>query len=174
MRRAGDVKQGYPIKASRSAVFVHLAVVVLIVSRKNVFPPRPIFQIPANRTADALVKQGGGFPAQFIMAQRDADGYYTIVGRKKRFLKLFGNRVNLDEVERMLKAHFPQTETACAGRDDHLTIFATDASLLPAMRAYLAEKTDLNPTGFFTKAVAEIPKNESGKTLYVELEKYDD
>lgn len=129
----------------------------------------------ATTAADLVLgDERGGVLETGDMAQRDADGYYTIVGRKKRFLKLFGNRVNLDEVERMLKAHFPQTETACAGRDDHLTIFATDASLLPAMRAYLAEKTDLNPTGFFTKAVAEIPKNESGKTLYVELEKYDD
>ena len=35
------------------------------------------------------------------MAKRDADGYYFIVGRKKRFLKLFGNRINLDEIDRM-------------------------------------------------------------------------
>jgi len=108
------------------------------------------------------------------MAQRDADGYYTIVGRKKRFLKMFGNRVNLDETERMLKAQFPASEVACGGHDDHLTLFSTDEGALPAMRAYLAEKTGLNQSGFFTRAVTEIPKNDAGKTLYVELEKYDD
>jgi len=107
------------------------------------------------------------------MAQVDEDGYFTIVGRKKRFLKLFGNRVNLDEVERMLKAKFPNVECACAGRDDHLTIFATDEAALPAMRSFLAEKTGLNPNGFFTCAVEAVPKNEAGKTLYKELEKYD-
>ena len=108
------------------------------------------------------------------MAQVDADGYYTIVGRKKRFLKMFGNRVNLDEAERMLKAQFPQVDCACAGRDDHLTLFATDAALLPQMRAYLADKTGLNLSGFFTRALEAIPQNEAGKTLYKELEKYDD
>lgn len=108
------------------------------------------------------------------MAQVDEDGYYTIVGRKKRFLKLFGNRVNLDEVERMLKVKFPDVECACAGRDDHLTLFATDEAILPAMRSYLADKTGLNPNGFFTCAVEAVPKNEAGKTLYKELEKYDD
>ena len=108
------------------------------------------------------------------MAQIDEDGYYTIVGRKKRFLKLFGNRVNLDEVERILKSKFPAAECACAGRDDHLTLFSTDEALLPSMRTFLAEKTGLNVSGFFTKHVATIPKNEAGKTLYKELEKYDD
>ena len=107
------------------------------------------------------------------MATRDAEGFYTIVGRKKRFLKLFGNRVNLDEVERMLKEKYPDVECACAGRDDHLTLFATDEAVLPAMRSYLAEKTGLNVNGFFTCAIEAVPKNEAGKTLYKELEKYD-
>ena len=106
------------------------------------------------------------------MAQMDEDGYFTIVGRKKRFLKMYGNRVNLDEAERLLKAAFPGVECACAGRDDHLMIFATDDQALPGMRAWLSEKTGLNQSGFHTRRLAEIPKNESGKTLYRELEKY--
>lgn len=115
----------------------------------------------------------GGVLETGDMAEMDEDGYYAIVGRKKRFLKLFGNRVNLDEIERLLKARFPGADIACGGRDDHLTLFATDEALLPQMRAYLAEKTGLNPGGFFPRAVPEIPKNEAGKTLYKELEKYD-
>ncbi len=106
------------------------------------------------------------------MAQMDEDGYFTIVGRKKRFLKMYGNRVNLDEAERLLKAAFPAVECACAGRDDHLMIFATDEQALPEMRVWLSEKTGLNLSGFHTQYLAEIPKNESGKTLYRELEKY--
>lgn len=58
------------------------------------------------------------------MAKRDADGFYYIVGRKKRFLKLFGNRVNLDDAERMLLSAFPGEELACGGVDDRLYIFA--------------------------------------------------
>ncbi len=115
----------------------------------------------------------GGVLETGDMAQMDEDGYYTIVGRKKRFLKLFGNRVNLDEVERMLKAKYPEADVACAGRDDRLTLFATDEALLPAMRAWLADKTGLNASGFVPIAVSAIPKNEAGKTLYKELETYD-
>jgi long-chain acyl-CoA synthetase len=108
------------------------------------------------------------------MAQFDDDGFYTIVGRKKRFLKLFGNRVNLDEAERMLKSRFPDADLACGGRDDRLVIYSAAEALLPQMQNYLAEKTGLHPSGFAGKAVGAIPKNDAGKTLYVELEKLDD
>ena len=106
------------------------------------------------------------------MAQMDKDGFFFIVGRKKRFLKMYGNRVNLDETERMLKAAFPDCECACAGRDDHMMIFSTVESRLPEMRAFLSEKTGLNASGFHTMHLEAIPKNDSGKTLYRELEKY--
>lgn len=106
------------------------------------------------------------------MAQMDEDGYFTIVGRKKRFLKMYGNRINLDETERLLKAAFPQCECACAGRDDHLMIFSTVEAELPAMRSFLSEKTGLNLSGFHTMHLEAIPKNDAGKTLYRELEKY--
>ena len=108
------------------------------------------------------------------MAKMDEDGFFTIVGRKKRFLKLFGNRINLDETERMLKAAFEGVECACGGVDDHLYLFATEESALPAMRGFLAEKTGLNLSAFHTRALAAIPKNDAGKTLYKELEKYYD
>ena len=114
----------------------------------------------------------GGMLQTGDMAQVDEDGYYTIVGRKKRFLKLFGNRVNLDETERMLKSAFPQTDCACGGVDDHLYLFATDEALLPDMRRFLSEKTGLNLSAFTARALPEIPKNDAGKTLYKELEKY--
>ena len=114
----------------------------------------------------------GGVLETGDMAQVDADGYYTIVGRKKRFLKLYGNRVNLDELEQLLKAAFPGVDCACGGKDDHLVIFSTREKDLPAMRQWLSEKTGLNQSGFATLHLDAIPKNDAGKTLYRELEKY--
>jgi len=106
------------------------------------------------------------------MAVRDADGYYTIVGRRKRFLKMFGKRTNLEEAEELLKQKFDGAEVACAGRDDELWIFATDAEALPEMKSYLSQTTGLHPTGIRTQAVAAIPRNASGKVLYRELEQF--
>ena len=116
----------------------------------------------------------GGVLETGDMAQVDADGYYTIVGRKKRFLKLYGNRVNLDELEQLLKAAFPGVDVACGGVDDHLMFFATDESRLADMRAFLSEKTKQNAAAFRGMALPSIPKNDAGKTLYRELEKYYD
>jgi len=106
------------------------------------------------------------------MAKRDADGFYTIVGRKKRFLKIFGNRVSLDETERLVKAAFPNLECACAGRDDALYVFVAGEAKTDEIRNHLAERTKLNPAAFQVRALKEIPKTESGKIQYKELEKF--
>ena len=107
------------------------------------------------------------------MAQFDEDGFYYIVGRKKRFLKIYGNRVNLDEIDRMVRAEFG-IEAASAGKDDHLVLFVTDAGLADKVREFVIGKTKLNPAAFRTKVLPEIPKNDAGKTLYSELMKYDE
>lgn len=111
----------------------------------------------------------GGVLQTGDMAKFDADGYFYIVGRKKRFLKIFGNRVNLDETERLIKAHYPDFECACAGVDDAMKIFVTDETKIKEVQAFVAEKTHLNFTAFHVKYLPEIPKNDAGKTLYQEL-----
>lgn len=105
------------------------------------------------------------------MALFDEDGYYYIVGRKKRFLKIYGNRVGLDEMERLIRAAF-DCEVACTGIDDHLYIFLTDRMLENPVRDFAIEKTKLNPVAFQTRIIAEIPRNDSGKIVYKDLTKY--
>ena len=106
------------------------------------------------------------------MARFDEGGYYYIVGRKKRFLKIYGNRVNLDEIDRLIKGHFSGLDCASSGVDDHMYIFLTDGGAAEAVKAYIAAKTGLNRAAFTTVAISEIPKNDAGKTLYKELVKY--
>ncbi len=105
------------------------------------------------------------------MAQFDEDGYYYIVGRKKRFLKIYGNRVNLDEIDRMVKTEF-DIEMASAGVDDHMYIFVTDSNFSESVREFVINKTRLNPAAFKVIVIDDIPKNDAGKTLYKELSKY--
>ncbi len=67
------------------------------------------------------------------MAQFDEDGYFFIVGRKKRFLKIYGNRVNLDEIDRMIKGEF-EIEAASSGVDDHMYIFITEDNYIEKVK----------------------------------------
>ena len=105
------------------------------------------------------------------MAQFDNDGFYYIVGRKKRFLKIYGNRVNLDEIDRLIKAEY-EIEVASSGVDDHMYIFVTDDKMADPVREFVIRKTKLNPAAFKVIVISDIPKNDAGKTLYKELSKY--
>ena len=108
------------------------------------------------------------------LAQRDVDGFYTVVGRKRRFLKLFGKRTNLQEVEHILCQHFGDIEVACAGVDDHLYIFVTQEDIAVDIVTFVSAKLGLHRSAFTAKCIAEIPRNSSGKTVYRALEQYYD
>ena len=103
------------------------------------------------------------------MAKFDKDGYYFIVGRKKRFLKIFGNRVNLDETEQLLKSKFTSFECVCSGVDDKMSIYITNENAKNDVLAYITEKLKFNAVAFKIIYVNTIPRNESGKVLYKDL-----
>lgn len=103
------------------------------------------------------------------VACRDDDGFYYITGRLRRFVKIWGNRVNLDAIEQMVKKI--TTDCACAGVDDKITIFVVQASFEEQIMQMLSEKTGLNRKAFEIQIVNAIPKNSSGKVQYAELQK---
>ncbi len=103
------------------------------------------------------------------IAYCDEDGFYFISGREKRFLKLFGNRVNLDEIDCLVKARFEGIDCASAGVDDRMKTYITDRSLIDEVRQYLSVTTHLSESAFDVQYLKEIPKNASGKPLYREL-----
>ncbi len=86
-------------------------------------------------------------------------------------MKIFGNRLNLDEMDRMIKGKY-ETEVACTGLDDRLYIFLTNGEIAEEVRIFASDKTGLNLRAFHVILIDEIPKNEAGKIKYKELEKY--
>lgn len=111
----------------------------------------------------------GGVYETGDVAKMDADGFFYIVGRKKRFLKLFGLRVSLDQSERIIKDHFG-IECACTGDDTQMRIYITDRGLIEDVRQFMVEKTGLKATCFAVKIIDSIPHFESGKVNYRQLE----
>ncbi len=101
------------------------------------------------------------------LAYKDEDGFFYIVGRKKRFIKLFGNRVNLDETEQLIKKITP--DCACIGNDDKMVIYLTDESKTEEVKKYITHLTGIHHSAFSIRLIDEIPKNPSGKTIYSKL-----
>lgn len=108
------------------------------------------------------------------LAKKDKDGYFYIVGRKKRFLKLFGLRVSLDQCEKIISENFGGIECACTGDDNQMLIFITKEDLKENVKNLISEKTGLIAKSFAVRVIDAIPRLESGKVNYRLLQKIND
>lgn len=104
------------------------------------------------------------------VARFDSDGYFYITGRMKRFVKVWGNRCNLDATEQLVKAI--TTNCACVGVDDKITVFVTENGLDEKIKNYLIDKTGLNIRAFDVKVVEAIPILPSGKLDYQTMQSW--
>jgi acyl-CoA synthetase (AMP-forming)/AMP-acid ligase II len=110
----------------------------------------------------------GGVLRTGDMASIDTDGFIYMAGRAKRDAKLYGLRINLDEVEDMLRKHGP---TAIVSRDDKLKIFCEygDAAAFAGYRRDLATRLQINHLAFEFVRVDKLPTKGSGKIDYQAL-----
>ena len=102
------------------------------------------------------------------IARKDEDGFFYIVGRKKRFLKLFGLRVSLDQSEKIIKDSLG-IECACTGDDNQMLIYITREGIKEDVKNLISEKTGLMAKSFEVREIDSIPRFESGKINYKEL-----
>ncbi len=109
----------------------------------------------------------GGVLRTGDIARRDADGFYYIVGRKSRFIKIFGNRVNLEDIEQYLRKL--GIDNACAGEDDKLRVFVTSDGDGVRAAAAVQELTGLHHSAFAFVIIDKIPRTEAGKIIYSNL-----
>lgn len=108
----------------------------------------------------------GGILKTGDIACVDADGYYYITGRKSRFVKIYGNRIGLDNIEQILKSRI--ADCACTGNDNKVELYVTQHPDFDII-GYISEKVHLHPSVFALHVISEIPKSESGKILYAKL-----
>lgn len=109
-----------------------------------------------------------GFLSTGDIAYRDEDGFYYIKGRMSRFLKLYGNRIGLDECEHILKSAI-SSECACTGNDSLLIVYITNPEEKQKALDAIVKATKLPANVIDVRIIEEIPKNEAGKTLYRKL-----
>lgn len=103
------------------------------------------------------------------VAKRDSDGYYYITGRMKRFVKVWGNRCNLDAIEQIVKNNVT-TNCACVGVDDKITIFVTELGLESKIVDLLVKKTGFNNHAYEVRVIDAIPVKSTGKLDYPALQ----
>ncbi len=103
------------------------------------------------------------------LATFDSNGYFYLAGRIKRFLKIFGNRINLDEIQLLLENKFPSVEFACTGKDDHLHVYTSGGRISSEVSSFLFKKMGIHRQALQVKTVSSIPRNKSGKIQYEQL-----
>jgi len=101
------------------------------------------------------------------VAYFDAEGYYYIVGREKRFVKIHGNRVSLDEIEAILSGM--GVENAVLGKDDEIRVFIPERQLDVDVFKVLSKKTKIPRRIFQVFDRNDIPRLQSGKVDYQTL-----
>lgn len=100
---------------------------------------------------------------------QDKDGYFFITGRLKRFVKLFGNRVNLDDVERQLSNL--GIVGACVGTDKNIWVFTERVIDLEiaGLQLRIADFLRVHQSAIRVKAIDLLPRSNAGKVLYSDL-----
>ena len=104
------------------------------------------------------------------LGYKDEDGFFYVTGRMKRFIKIFGLRINLDEVQKMIENHF-RISAACAGKDDLLKVLVHSDDKLAEVNVKneILKMYKLNFKSIIVKSTNQIPTNSSGKYDYTKI-----
>jgi acyl-CoA synthetase (AMP-forming)/AMP-acid ligase II len=117
----------------------------------------------------ALGDTQGGVLHTGDLGHRDAGGYFFVTGRSKRFAKISGLRINLDEIEEMVRAHGPAAVVEAG--EDRLLICCEQGSAedFSAWTQELAGRLHLYARVFQFRRVEALPLTANGKPDYPAL-----
>lgn len=101
----------------------------------------------------------------------DEDGYVYITGRKSRFMKLYGMRICLDEVESVIEQKFNTIHCICTEKNEKLNVSVTDISYSEIIKEFLLKEFKINKNVVRIEYIDEIARNDSGKVNYGFYEK---
>lgn len=99
---------------------------------------------------------------------RERDGLFEVVGRRNRWGKVFGLRLDLDAVERGLRADVDRhARVVATGQAVHA--FVTSGRGSAAARTLVADRCGIPPHAVRVSVVPQVPHTTSGKPDYAAL-----
>ena len=99
------------------------------------------------------------------LGRQDESGFFYVTGRMRRFLKVHGQRLSLDEIERNLQHHF-EMPFACFGTDERLCIAVEDSRRVSMIAQYVSAMYQLHHSAVSVGFVERLPHTANGKTDY--------
>jgi acyl-coenzyme A synthetase/AMP-(fatty) acid ligase len=123
--------------------------------------------------ADLAKPQGTNELRTGDIARRLPNGMYEIVGRRSRFVKMFGLRISLDEVEKKLESL--GVSAVCGSHEDrmHVLVETGDAGEndLERVRRELVAWLELPENSFSVVSIDAVPRRRNGKVDTAAVEK---
>lgn len=95
------------------------------------------------------------------IAERTPEGFFRVTGRLKRFVKLFGLRISLDQVELLLRGQQMVAHAVAVG--DRLVVLLDDPARLAEARDIIATTYELPTDAILSGHLANPPLLPSGK-----------
>lgn len=102
----------------------------------------------------------------------DEEGFYYITGRSKRFAKIYGNRIDLDEIEVKMKSK--KLDIICIGKLNRINIFYNIQSNLKKIEKELYSLLNQNLSAFNFIYIKNFPRTSSKKINYKILYNFND
>lgn len=99
----------------------------------------------------------------------DKDGDFFITGRKKRIVKIFGQRISLDEVELFILEQ--GIESMCCGVDNSLLIGVQENGDISQLKSLIAKELALHASAIKVVTLESLPLTSNGKKDYIALMK---
>ena len=130
------------------------------------FGPNVMLGYAEKREDLAIGDQCGGRLATGDLGYLDADGFLYLTGRASRFAKIYGLRLDLDEIERQVSR---EIEVAAIEQDEKIVLYCRNPEALRNPLSQLGTKLSLHPSTFVVKGVADIPFLANGKKDYAAL-----
>ncbi|HYJ56236.1 MAG TPA: non-ribosomal peptide synthetase, partial [Mycobacterium sp.] len=98
------------------------------------------------------------------IARRGSDGLYEVIGRRSRFVKLYGLRIDLQQVETTLREQ--DLRALCTDNGDHLAVVAVSDRPRRELQRLAASAAGIPGGAVDAVCVRELPTLASGKPDY--------